>query len=406
MPGCLLILPAKQKDVSRQYYRLKGSFIPGTADTTGEKQLARALQNTDNSLAGEIAVDYLVRIPPQDLGNVDNERFMFEFQKNIKVTNIAYNFLSHLNSQSFAGKLAFVQALSEQPRIHELSIKYIVALNYSEFFKEKKLRFLLNFNEDSTVRGVVNNYIKQLSGGNIYNEHAVLLIAAFTTKSTDVGFSIFYKNSRQVDSVMNDAYLAQSRIGDVIFGEEIKPQLELGKTTGVPPDFNLLASKISKKYNQYYSDWAVINGKMEWCKFQIYENKRRQYWNEYIRNRIKQFEEFRQDTDFTPAGIVTLNNVCYNEIFLHSENKQQLATSIRWMSIVIDKSPKVFEYVDTYADILYKCGNLQEALIWEQRALTLATARKNEFYIKFFTTGIQKMKNHEKIWLEPEYINS
>ncbi|HEX8677598.1 MAG TPA: hypothetical protein VF700_10285 [Segetibacter sp.] len=51
-------------------------------------------------------------------------------------------------------------------------------------------------------------------------------------------------------------------------------------------------------------------------------------------------------------------------------------------------------FIDTYANILYKLGNKEEAIKWEEKALALA---KND---KAIQETLDKMKKGEKTWKE------
>ena len=51
-------------------------------------------------------------------------------------------------------------------------------------------------------------------------------------------------------------------------------------------------------------------------------------------------------------------------------------------------------YLDTYANLLYKLGQRNEAMKYETKAIKLATGK----YIDEFKATLLKMKQNEKTW--------
>ncbi len=51
--------------------------------------------------------------------------------------------------------------------------------------------------------------------------------------------------------------------------------------------------------------------------------------------------------------------------------------------------------IDTYANLLYKLGRKDDAINWEQKALSLSPGDPD------FTTALSKMKRGEPTWIVP-----
>jgi tetratricopeptide (TPR) repeat protein len=62
------------------------------------------------------------------------------------------------------------------------------------------------------------------------------------------------------------------------------------------------------------------------------------------------------------------------------------------MKIICDAHPEEGNYLDTYANLLYKLGRTEEALRYEEKAFALAPNDKD------ITDNLSKMKKGEPTW--------
>jgi len=121
----------------------------------------------------------------------------------------------------------------------------------------------------------------------------------------------------------------------------------------------------------------MIESKVNWFIYLASEKKEDKYWPDYISARIAQVQRFRYDTMATLA--TTMNGICW-DIFQHGSDKMQLDTVAGWMKNLAGlnaNSPVLYAYLDTYANLLYKAGNVQEALVWQKKAAALAPKAKD-----------------------------
>lgn len=92
-----------------------------------------------------------------------------------------------------------------------------------------------------------------------------------------------------------------------------------------------------------------------------------------------------------------LNNLAW-EIFNNVSGKQMLQDALLWSKRSLEISPKNTSWMDTYANLLYKLGNKQEAIAKEEAILRLINKTKNPRGYKEKTETIRKMKAGEKTW--------
>jgi thioredoxin-related protein len=329
----------------KQYYAILQNFQPDKLDTAEEKGLARSFRSSDKALAGKIAADYLNRIPVAQLGLKDAQKLMLQFQ--------------------------------DEPDIDDLAVRYIIKLTKEDFDKEDNLQFAVYFIKDLRVQQFADHYISLLSENELLTRLNLEFIAALTKNTTSKNFPIFYHNSRRIDSVMKQKGYAGQIISNAIQTSLFNPVFETAKATLRTPAFDSLKQVITQRYNAGYADMVMVNSRLQWYSYLARDKKMAQYWPDYITARIAQVQRFRYDTTATLA--TTMNGICW-DIFQHGSDKMQLDTVAGWMKNLAGlnaNSPVLYAYLDTYANLLYKAGNVQEALAWEKKAAALAPKNKD-----------------------------
>lgn len=90
-----------------------------------------------------------------------------------------------------------------------------------------------------------------------------------------------------------------------------------------------------------------------------------------------------------------LNDVAWNFFELIAE-AEGLENAASWSKRSVDICPDNHMYYDTYANLLYKLGRKEEALIIEDKALKLARQAKSD--TATYEETINKMNSGEKTW--------
>lgn len=88
-----------------------------------------------------------------------------------------------------------------------------------------------------------------------------------------------------------------------------------------------------------------------------------------------------------------LNNIAW-EIFEKVSNKNALQNALIWSGRSLELSPNKAAWLDTYANLLYKQGQKEEAIAKEEEALHHANTEE----YKWFEKTLVKMKSGEKTW--------
>jgi len=89
-----------------------------------------------------------------------------------------------------------------------------------------------------------------------------------------------------------------------------------------------------------------------------------------------------------------INSSVWN-LFMYSSRKKSLKIALKWSKRSVEISSGACEFVDTYANLLYKIGDREKALQWEKKAADRCGATNAEIRSNF-----EKMKNRVKTWSE------
>ncbi len=210
-----------------------------------------------------------------------------------------------------------------------------------------------------------------------YSKEDIEQVVKNTRFTNDEGFSFFNKNRTMINSVMGDRYaefflmlwIYQTDIGPVIEGKDAQPE------------WKKMEKKIIKQHGE-------LGEEIVWkSKYTYYLNKKDipSFVNSidpYIRKYADRFFVFE------------INNYAW-KIFQEVSDKKLLLKAVDWSKISIDREKPVSPaYYDTYANLLYKTGQMEKALAAEQDAINAASDEEKPA----FQEVLNKMKKGEKTW--------
>lgn len=116
---------------------------------------------------------------------------------------------------------------------------------------------------------------------------------------------------------------------------------------------------------------------------------------EFSREDFKQWMELKialhqKYPDFLQNDMDLNNDAWW--VFTHSEDKKDLQHALQWSKKAITKAPQSGNWLDTYANLLYKLGRNKEAIATQEKALSLEPENEE------IKTNLAKMKRLEKTW--------
>jgi thioredoxin-related protein len=243
----------------------------------------------------------------------------------------------------------------------------------------------------------------------LYTRRYIAYIASHTKSSADSFFHLFYPNGERVDTLMANKGYSKRVVERIILKEEIDPVIHLSGGLSPQkgqepelgnPDWDGLAAKIALKYNRAYSDESIIRARVQWC-----DDHRE--WSDcakWLTMLTRQFPIYPS----TEQRDLFLNSECWNAVFRRSTNKDEIDAAIICMQGVMNSvkegSYAPFEFLDTYANLLYKADRTQQAIEQEELAVkTCIEWKQMPSTIQEFQTTLEKMKNGVPTW--PHYID-
>lgn len=221
---------------------------------------------------------------------------------------------------------------------------------------------------------IANDYLA--TQDNLLTDENVDFIFNFTNNSKGFGFKALLENESKINQLKKNSS-ATDRLVEIIKQEELAPYL---KRKNAPiPDWKIISAAISKKYPKHADEVilggkvAYYKGKKDWVGFQ---SAIQPYMNKY-------------GEKATPAQ---LNDYAWT-VFENCTESKIINDAIIWSKLSIkDKEDPAF--IDTYANLLYKSGKNQDALKWEEKALSMVSDQERAD----FEATIEKMKKGIKTW--------
>lgn len=250
-----------------------------------------------------------------------------------------------------------------------------------------------------TVARDYSNYAVELKDEELYTKENIEFFATVISSKSKF-FHLFFPNGSRIDATVNKKGYAENIVDEVISREDIEPFIGM-KAGGMrimgakseartEPEWDKLYQIIANKYNTDYAQRNVLDAKIIW-----HERQQNPIYTLYF---IQRWERYGLDTTNTETDL-RLNEVAWN-IFLTITDKAQINAAINWMHGVVRRSVSInlswrAATTDTYACLLYKAGEKEEAIQREEDAVNSAptTEEKEEYQRK-----VDQMRRGEQTW--------
>jgi len=235
-----------------------------------------------------------------------------------------------------------------------------------------------------TSQQVAEEYIVQLNNEVLLTKENIQFLYDFTKSSKDKGFKLFYHYADSINKIMEDDTYAQQFVHSIIYTEIVLPAIEKANSSvGSMPDWFAIASVIKKRYNEYYSERVITAARFTW-------ELNQKNWSEYIKYLVLFQEKFGSKSNNDAMTSLVLNNYAW-EVFQYGQNKEELSKALSWSSKAVMMHPTA-NWMDTYANILYKLGKNKLSIRWEEIAAKLSPNDKD------IQVNLEKMKKGEPTW--------
>ena len=245
-------------------------------------------------------------------------------------------------------------------------------------------RTALLLRDTVTSQQVAEEYIIQLKNEVLLTKENIYFLNEFTKSSKDNGFKLFYRYADSINKIIENDTYSQQLIHSIIYKEEVLPAIEkAGRLPNSTPDWSDIASVIKNKYNPYYSERVITGARCSW----EFQHKN---WSEYTKYLVLFQEKFGSKSNNDAMASLVLNNYAW-DVFQHSKDRQELTKALSWSSRAVMMNPSE-NWMDTYANILYKLDRKKEAIMWEEIAAKLSPTDTD------IQVNLEKMKKGEPTW--------
>ncbi len=208
----------------------------------------------------------------------------------------------------------------------------------------------------------------------LYTHGALEVLMDYTGSTTDKGFSILSGNTARVDSVMG-AGIAEDHLNGILVQKFVWPLIH---ATG-DPNWKKVQSAIAAGYPAQAEEVTLRT------KLFFYEYK--EDWSHFQPAIVEYMT--RYGVHATPGE---LDDYAYI-VFTYCHDMTCVTDALEWSKRSFQDKPNPM-YMDTYANILYKMGKKDEAIVWEQKAIDLSA----EDAKPRLQATLEKIKKGEKTW--------
>ena len=206
-------------------------------------------------------------------------------------------------------------------------------------------------------------------------------------------FKLMYTSPEKVNIISGEKQFAENRVFYIIYRTEIGDKIwPHNKLIDRNPDWAVLTSQIKDKYNQELADRIVLRGQVKWFKDKGDKEN-------YARCYISWLEKFGLDTTF--KGKQDLNDFAFSVLFEHINDKGLINRGIAILAPLVEKETDFPEFIDTYANLLYKVGRNNEAISIEERAMSINASKVGQDKRtpdSVFDETVKKMRTGEPTW--------
>ncbi|MDP4218319.1 MAG: thioredoxin family protein [Bacteroidota bacterium] len=336
-------------DPKKQIYASIRNYRPGTLDTAELLKLAHSLVYVDRRLMATVALEYLGKIPPEQV-------------------------LARENAD-------LIRDLSRDDRMKDWAVHYIEQMKPGELLSEQGQSLAYWFSREAKVQEKVRNYMVTLSGKRIEEKANLLLVASFPKliHVRDRFFNVFYKKGVRSDATLERKGLSEYVVDNVIYNDLIAPDIKVADESGMDMDWGSLYEKIRSKTDAACAKRNIISSKVDFYRDRT-KNAEKQNsedkwkWGKLFADAYASQKEtygFKMENYFY---IVGNGKDLESSIYRYCNDARIINEALDWMEKVMRVDPGTeFSYV--YAGLLYKAGKTREAVAWQRMTLQLLEGR-------------------------------
>ncbi|MGN7821014.1 thioredoxin fold domain-containing protein [Chitinophaga sp. 22536] len=207
----------------------------------------------------------------------------------------------------------------------------------------------------------------------------------FLFDSHDPIIKYMIDNPRKSDSITTIPQITEKTTALLVAKNIINPVLRKNAV----PNWDSLEYRIKTEWTSEIAGRSILSSKIKW-----YTEKKD--WDNAIKNHIKKLDTYGIPTD--DWGAVYVNNMVWNLILKHSNDPIVLSKAEQYMKEILKTRPTDYYKIDTYANVLYKSGQHNQAIEIEKKALQIAKKSNDIEAIHSIEESVKNMENKIQTW--------
>lgn len=236
--------------------------------------------------------------------------------------------------------------------------------------------------DQNLARKALETFISLLDEEELLEKDNLKFLVKTISSTSSVGYDIVNENRAKVDSLLGQGK-SNTILVDAIIKEKIVPKL---RAKDVEPDFDALEKQVAAEYPDLNFNLQFANQKVNYY-------YRKKNWTAFTDATNELITESK--TDFNPS---LLNSFAW-EIFENCDDIACLQSAIAWSKKSLENGHNP-AFLDTYANLLYKSGDKENAIIWQEKALEIVDEESKSQ----FQNTLDKMKAGEPTWISEEVL--
>ncbi|ACU04011.1 thioredoxin family protein [Pedobacter heparinus] len=237
------------------------------------------------------------------------------------------------------------------------------------------------------TRYYMKNYLEKLPEKDFLTRKNLDLIFKYprTLMTQDRIYQAFCNQANIVDSLMEYPGFSDAAINWVFSNEFVQPTFDQAKLKGIAPDWKQILATLWSKTTKERANVIILNYKVAW-----YKGKKD--WDNYVKYLFQRTKN--ENIESPNQSVLGLNSTAW-DLFEYSFDKKALELGLKYIDKSIAlwaKSEGSAGLLDTKANLLYKLGRNEEAILLQKQAVLINPASKG------LKKTLEKMLSKEKTW--------
>lgn len=236
-------------------------------------------------------------------------------------------------------------------------------------------------NDKKTLNKAIESFVNLMGVADVLTPANFELILSGVTSSNSVSYALIRDNKDKVNVLVQEMNLpsdANDILSLILMNELVMPKVY--DETSLTLNFDKLQKEIEKAHPYVDMTIAILHGKTQ---YYIY----RRNWKDY-KDAVNEFVN-SGDKRISPQ---MLNSFAW-AVFENCADEACLQAALAWSKKSLEPAEDA-AFMDTYANLLYKSGDKENAIAWQEKALKAAASDQMEE----LQATLDKMKVGKPTW--------